>query len=152
MQINKHNGFTLLELLVSLMIISLMTAVVGFTVSGHQHRTLKTEADKLAAKLNAAQLQIATGASALRLIATNKGYAFEIAERSVESGNQPQWKLVLNDDILGEYPLPNAIKLSINDPVLIAKEPVGLPITLYLIKEDLKVSIATDGIQAWASQ
>jgi type II secretion system protein H len=145
-------GFTLLELLVSLVIISLMTAVVGFSVMGHEQRSLKSEGDQLAAKLNAAQLHMAAGASALRLIRTDKGYAFEEAKRATDGTAQMQWQLLINDDVFGEHNLPKGIALRTNEPILIAAEPIGLPAEIYLVHEQTKLRVATDGVQGWLVQ
>ncbi len=145
-------GFTLLELLISLVIISLMTAAVGFSVTGHGQRTLKGEGDKLAAKLNAAQAHMAAGATPLRLVATPSGYGFEAAERAADGTAQSSWKLVSNDEILNEHALPNGASLQIPEPLLIPREPIALPATLYLVQQTFKVRVASDGIQGWAAQ
>jgi type II secretion system protein H len=148
----RQAGFTLLELLVSLVIISLMTAVVGFSVTGHGQRTLKGEGDKLAAKLNAAQAHMAAGASPLRLVATPTGYGFEQTERASDGSASSVWKPVLADEILSEHALPSGASLQLNDPLLIAREPIALPATVYLVQQAFKVRVATDGVQGWAAQ
>lgn len=148
-----ERGFTLLELLVSLMIISLMTAVVGFSITGHEQRILKGEGDKLAAKLNAAQSHIAAGASSLRLVATKKGYSFEEAERTViDSDTEMRWRPLPDDDILNEHTLPSGATLQIKAPVLIADEPISLPEDMYLVQGEATVRVATDGVQGWSAQ
>jgi type II secretion system protein H len=148
-----ERGFTLLELLVSLMIISLMTAVVGFSITGHEQRILKSEGDKLAAKLNAAQSHIAAGASSLRLVATKKGYSFEESERTViDSDTEMRWRSLPDDEILNEHNLPSGAVLQIKAPVLIADEPIGLPADIYLVQGEATVRIATDGVQGWRTQ
>jgi type II secretion system protein H len=148
----RQHGFTLLELLVSLVIISLMTAAVGFSVTGHGQRTLKGEGDKLAAKLNAAQAHMAAGATPLRLVTTPLGYGFEMTERAADGTAQTNWKLVSNDDILNEHTLPNGARLYLPEPLLISREPIGLAAMLYLEQPDFKVRVATDGTQSWSAQ
>jgi type II secretion system protein H len=151
--VHTERGFTLLELLVSLMIISLMTAVVGFSITGHEQRILKSEGDKLAAKLNAAQSHIAAGAASLRLVATKNGYSFEEAERTtIDNGGKIRWRSLPNDEILDEHTLPSGAVLQIKVPILIADEPIGLPEDVYLVQGEAKVHVATDGVQGWAAQ
>ncbi len=153
MFIYTERGFTLLELLVSLMIISLMTAVVGFSITGNAQRTLKSEGDKLAAKLNAAQLHTAAGASSLRLVATKKGYTFEESEHTViDSDTKMHWRSLPNDDIFNQHTLPDGAVLQIKAPVLIADEPISLPADMYLVQGEATVRVATDGVQSWSAQ
>jgi type II secretion system protein H len=148
----KQSGFTLLELLVALVIISLMTAVVGFSVSGNSQRTLKGEADKLAARLNAAHAQMNAGASPLRLIATDTGYAFETTERADDGMATARWKQVEGDEVLAARSLPTGATLAITQPLLIAREPITAPLAFELVHDALRIRIATDGIQGWAAQ
>jgi type II secretion system protein H len=148
----RQAGFTLLELLVALVIISLMTAVVGFSVSGNNQRTLKGEGDKLAARLNAAHAQMNAGASPLRLIATDTGYAFEATERADDGTAKARWKRVEGDEVLAARTLPNEAKLALKEPLLIAREPITAPMRFLLEQNELRIVIATDGVQGWAVQ
>jgi general secretion pathway protein H len=149
---NNHTGFTLLELLVVLVIISLMTAVVGFSVTGHGQRTLKGEGDKLAARLNAAQAHMAAGSSPLRLIATSTGYSFESAERAADGSAQSVWKPVTGDDVLTARILPTGATLELIEPLLIAREPITRPASVHLVHNEWRVKIMTDGVQGWGTQ
>jgi type II secretion system protein H len=145
-------GFTLLELLVALVIISLMTAVVGFSVSSHPQRTLKGEGDKLAARLNAAHAQMNAGASPIRLIATPTGYAFEATLRADDGSAKATWNKVLGDEVLAVRTLPAGSALALKEPLLIAREPITEPMSFDLLQGDFRVRIATDGVQGWAAQ
>jgi type II secretion system protein H len=157
-----QQGFTLLELLVALVIISLMTAVVGFSVSNNGQRTLKGEGDKLAARLNAAHAQMNAGASPIRLIATQdkdkdkdkpqSGYAFETTIRADDGSATASWKPVTGDEILAPRTLPSGSVLRLNEPMLVAREPITAASSITLEQGDVRVRIATDGINGWAAQ
>lgn len=150
--LRQQKGFTLLELLVALVIISIMTAVVGFNVSGNSQRTLKGEGDKLAARLNAAHAQMNAGASPLRLIATDAGYAFEITERADDGTAKTRWKRLEGDDVLAARTLPSNARMVLKEPLLIAREPITAPASFQLEQNELRIVIATDGVQGWAVQ
>jgi type II secretion system protein H len=151
-----QQGFTLLELLVALVIISLMTAVVGFSVSNSSQRTLKGEGDKLAARLNAAHAQMNAGASPLRLLATSEknqsGYAFETTVRADDGSATASWKPVTGDEVLAPRTLPSGSVLQLNEPLLIAREPVTAATSITLEQGDVRVRVATDGINGWTAQ
>ena len=149
---SKNAGFTLLELLVALVIISLMTAVVGFSVTRNTQRTLKGEGDKLAARLNAAHAQMNAGASPLRLVATQNGYAFETTARADDGSAKASWELLAGDEVLAARALPAGAALSITAPLLIAREPITAASAFELQQGELRVRIATDGVQGWAAQ
>jgi type II secretion system protein H len=158
--LRNQAGFTLLELLVALVIISLMTAVVGFSVSNSSQRTLKGEGDKLAARLNAAHAQMNAGASPIRLIATQdkdkdkpqSGYAFETTLRADDGSATASWKPVTGDEVLAPRALPSGSTLRLNEPLLIAREPITAASSITLEQGDVRVRIATDGINGWAAQ
>jgi type II secretion system protein H len=148
----KQAGFTLLELLVVIAIISLMTAVVGFSVSGNSQRSLKGEGDKLAARLNAAHAQMNAGASPLRLVVTPQGYAFESIERAADGSAQAQWKRVVGDDVLAARDLPTGASIKLEAPLLIAREPISAAASFTLTHDAVQIQLATDGINGWAAR
>lgn len=152
----KQGGFTLLELLVAMVIISLMTAVVGFSVSSNPQRALKGEADKLAARLNAAHAQMNAGASPLRLIATvdaqQNGYAFETTQRADDGSASAKWVRVKGDDVLAYRQLPTGAALQLKEPLLIAREPITAPASVLLVQADFQTRVATDGMNGWSAQ
>ncbi len=150
--LRQQAGFTLLELLVALVIISLMTAVVGFSVSGNSQRTLKGEGDKLAARLNAAHAQMNAGASPIRLIATDAGYAFETTQRADDGTAKASWARVEGDEVLAARTLPTGAVVALKEPLLIAREPITAAMQFQLVQNELRVRVATDGIQGWAAQ
>lgn len=147
-------GFTLLELLVTLVVIALMTAVVGFSVTHSSQRALKYEGEKLAARLNAAHAQMVAGASPLRLIATPTGYAFEVTERAEDGSAVANWKPLLDDETLAPRLLPSGARLELprRAPLAIAREPIGTPQAFSLVQEAARVELVTDGVQGWAVQ
>jgi type II secretion system protein H len=150
--LHQQTGFTLLELLVALVIISLMTAVVGFSVSNNGQRTLKGEGDKLAARLNAAHAQMNGGASPLRLVATDAGYAFETTQRADDGTAKATWLRVEGDEVLAARTLPSGAVVALTEPLLIAREPITAPFSFQLVQDQLRVRIATDGLKGWAAQ
>ncbi len=152
----RAKGFTLLELLIALVIISLMTAVVGFGVSQHPQRALKAEGDKLAARLNAAHAQMNAGASPLRLLAIQEpqrsGYFFETIVRSEDGTIQASWQAVQGDDVLSVRVLPAGSQLVLSEPLLIAREPITAPSSVLLSHEQWQVRVSTDGVHGWAAR
>jgi type II secretion system protein H len=150
--LRNQAGFTLLELLVALVIISIMTAVVGFNVRGNSQRSLKGEGDKLAARLNAAHAQMNAGASPLRLIPTDTGYAFETTERADDGTAKTTWKRLEGDDVLAARSLPSGAQVMLKEPLIIAREPITAPMRFQLEQAEIRVVIATDGVQGWAVQ
>ena len=146
---HAKQGFTLLELLVSLVIISLMTAAVGFSISSSSPRTLKAEGEKLAARLNAAQAQLAAGASSLRLIATPDGYAFEQMQRASDGAANTQWQKITADEVLAQRTLPAGSSLVLYKPLQISREPVATPTQLRLVQDVHTVTLSTAGTQGW---
>jgi general secretion pathway protein H len=151
-QTGTQRGFTLLELLVVLLIISLMTAVVGFSVTGSTQRSLKGEGDKLAARLNAAHAQMNAGASPLRLVAIESGYAFETTSRANDGSANAQWVRLEGDEVLATRALPSGAALSLKEPLLIAREPITAPASFTLQQGAAVVRIGTDGVQGWAAK
>jgi type II secretion system protein H len=165
MQHQYNQGFTLLELLITLVIISVMTAIVGFSVSGHSERTLQGEANKLAAKLNAAQAHMQSGATSLRLVSTAQGYAFEMSEPASDGGIDLTWKRLRNDEVFNEHTLPNNARLLLIQPLQISREPI-IPLTIIQLVQNnnnnnhndnqssysYSVKIMNDGIEGWTTQ
>ena len=148
----KHAGFTLLELLVVLAIIGVMTSLVAISVSAPSTRTLKSEGEKLAARLNAAQAQLAAGATPLRLIATPEGYAFEQMARATDGAANTQWERLADDDVLKPRSLPVDAKLNLDKPMGLSREPVANAANLRLTQGDIAVTLATAGVGGWAVQ
>ena len=161
-----QRGFTLLELLVTLVIISVVMGLVGFSVGNSAPRTLKTEAEKLAARLNAAQAQLAAGAASLRLVATESGYAFESLKQNAQPENssaaspaasndlvnQVQWQPLADDDVLKPRSLPSGATLTLERPLRLSREPVSAPMLLRLRQADTVVTLTSAGIGGWQVQ
>lgn len=147
------SGFTLLELLVALVIISLMVSVVGFGVVGNSARSVKYEAQKLAARLNAAQNQVVAGSTPLRLIATAQGYAFEKTERASDGSASFSWTQVQDDDILAPRTLPEGavLVLPAGGALWIPREPISQAMTLRLRHAQGEVLLQNDGVNGWLS-
>jgi hypothetical protein len=92
------------------------------------------------------------GASPLRLIATNEGYAFEVTERADDGTAKATWKRLEGDEVLAARSLPSGAALSLKEPLLIAREPITAPMTFQINFNELRVRIATDGIAGWGAQ
>ncbi|WP_033075601.1 GspH/FimT family pseudopilin [Sphingopyxis sp. MWB1] len=81
----RANGFTLVELMVVLMILALAATAVVLTIPGEE-RTLRSEADRLAARLAAARDMAVIEGRSVAVNFAPSGYGFE---RRVEGAWQP---------------------------------------------------------------
>lgn len=81
----RANGFTLVELMVVLMILALAATAVVLTIPGDE-RTLRSEADRLAARLAAARDVAVIEGRSVAINFVPSGYGFE---RRVEGAWQP---------------------------------------------------------------
>jgi len=74
---SKHNGFTLLELLVVVTIIALGTAGVAFAMRDGAQSQLEREAARLSALLESARAQSRSSGLPVRWVASPQGFRFE---------------------------------------------------------------------------
>ena len=171
--IKKYSkGFTLLELLVSLSIIALLLAVVQVQFAPTDARKASLEADKLVAKLNAAQAHMAAGFTPLKLVVKTGGYGFEQLENPTFDQNkaldtdetqvlQAKWRTIETDEVFKPHQFAND-KMQLLLPtdgllsggMVLSKEPIsqgganttGRRIQLIHARGILTIAIAGAGV------
>lgn len=99
-------GFTLVELLVVIMIMSLFVGMARIIVRPDPRAALRVEAERLARLLEAANDEAGFTGNAIAWTATADGYRFWRRRDSAE------WQSVQNDDLLRERNLPANMTIS----------------------------------------
>ena len=130
-------GFTLLELLVVLAIMTIATAGVGLAMRDTSQSQLEREGQRLAALLESARAQSRMRASPVRWHATATGFAFE----GLPGGAMPSDWLGLD------------VRASNAPPVILGPEPIIGPqhIRLTSISQPSRsLTIATDGVRPFS--
>jgi type II secretion system protein H len=100
-----RNGFTLLELLVTLVVLSVAAAVLVPKTRNSAPQQLQSEARQLAALLRIAQQESLLRGVLVRLVWTPQGYLFEqldntAAQTSNPAGNPQRWVPVRQEPLL----------------------------------------------------
>jgi type II secretion system protein H len=100
----RGRGFTLLELLVVLVIISIGISTVVIALQPDTRGMVREEGDRLAALLGLASEESALGGTTLAWVGREDGYEFQSRELT-DLG--PDWQVVRGDDLLHPRQLPN---------------------------------------------
>lgn len=103
-------GYTLLEMLVVLVIISIMTTVAVLTMGHQQERPLKTFTETLIESLTLAEEQAILQPATVALIFTAHDFGFYEYQQG--------WKPII-DDALSRQSLPPGIQVQLDKPVVI---------------------------------
>jgi type II secretion system protein H len=105
----RHAGFTLLEMLVTLVVIAISLSAVTLAFKPDPRRPLAREAERLALLLEQARAESSLSGAALAWVWRADGYAFvrrEINDQGI------QWVAVANDELFRDYHLPDGARLS----------------------------------------
>ncbi len=102
----RPGGFTLLELLVVLVIISIGISTVVIALRPDPRGVVREEGDRLALLLGMASEESAGGGVTLAWVGREDGYEFESREIT-DLG--PDWMVLRGDDLLHPRQLPNGI-------------------------------------------
>jgi general secretion pathway protein H len=139
----KPFGFTLIEILVVLIIISIVSATVLFTVHPNQSRQMENFSNELVDTLHLAAEEALLKSEILRMRFTNNVYIFE-RYMPDKKDDEHQWQ-PLNDNVLGPHLVPNfvGVSLSIKGEEFVDKEPVIIfsssgdvtPFTIYIARK-----------------
>ena len=157
------SGFTLIELMVVLVILSIVVSMVSLSISAATGRTLENEAERLSATLEEVRWQA---------VSTGRRVAWEppqiptssretsTATRWYEQTQDGSWRLRLgtSSDVA---PLLNDILVTIVRPrltqdalhrLVLGPEPVGMSTCILLTKQGNTVSVVSNGIAPFSVQ
>lgn len=104
-------GFTLIEILVVLFIISIVTTVALLTISRNQNRALDVFAKEFTQRLSLAEEQAMLQPSVLGLSIAENGYQFT-RYHSQQGEKKSSW-LPTQDKLLGDHAIPLGIELNV---------------------------------------
>jgi type II secretion system protein H len=105
---SRHRGFTLLEMLVTLVVIAIAVAGTSLSLRPDEARQLAGEAERLALLLTQAREESELVGRALAWVATVDRYEFQRRELG---GNGPVWTVMLDDDLLHPRGLPTGCQI-----------------------------------------
>ena len=112
MRTKKTNaGFSLIEILVVVVIISLMTAIATLAIGDSQAERMKHKSEQIAAVIDYAQERAIFNSDELGIYFTNNSYAFyELSGSTDKDGKRKaEWKSINNDKVLSERSLPDGL-------------------------------------------
>lgn len=107
----KQRGFTLIEVLIVIFIISIVTSVALLSLHHNSKKHLETFANDLTQKVTLAQEQAMLQPAVLSLTVTDNSYYFASLQPAV--GNKKESWLPLEDRILGKQAIPDDIEVNI---------------------------------------
>lgn len=135
----RARGFTLLELLVTIAIIGLGTAVVALSLRGGESRRLQEEGARLGALFRIAQDEARISGRALVWEADLEGYRFRPLVR--EPGAR-EWR----DELLRARSWPFAVSRVDGARVVFGREPMLEPATVRIATAERELRLALDAL------
>lgn len=143
----KMKGFTLIEVLVVLFIISIVTAIALLTIGNNEQREVKQFAEELTQILTLAEEQAMLQPTVLGL-ALNQD-SFHFASYQLEADKKKNYWKPLHDNLLGKHRIPSDIEVNIkmgkesglpnHEPQIIISTNGDLtPFTIYVGKQGEK--------------
>lgn len=106
-----HAGFTLIEILIVVLIISIVTSVGVLTISRNNNKEIELFAKELVQVIKLAEETAMLQPVELGLMINNQSYQF-VALDATQNGKAKHWS-PLDDNALGQHPIPEHIQLSI---------------------------------------
>ena len=145
---HRHQGFTLLELLVVLVIVSILLGAVALNAIPGNGQLLQDDAQRIALLLQAARDEA---------IVRNRAIAFEIDEQRYRFliRQNDSWQILTDDALLRERAFRRTpLVVSLTPPtsdrlplrIVFGREPVDKPFALRLTLGTNSASIQADGI------
>ena len=105
---SRHNGFTLIEILVAMVIIGIVLGVALLRLNNNDSETeLKQESGRLARMMELADQQAIFSAQEIGLLLKNDGYEF------LAYDGESKWQ-ALDDDLLKKKKLPEQVDIKLN--------------------------------------
>jgi general secretion pathway protein H len=106
-------GFTLIEVLVVIFIISIVTSVALLSLSRNENRQLESFANEFAQIMTLAEEQAMLQPSVLGLSFNDHSFQFSVYQSAVEGEEKKHAWAPLQDNLLGSHVIPNSIQLSV---------------------------------------
>lgn len=148
-QVNKANGFTLLELMVVLVVVGIMLGLVTFNAIPDKQQALQRDAQRIALLLQLAREEAIVRNSQVAFELDNERYRFYVRSND-------EWELLTDNELFRERsfknsPLvisiePNPTQATFPLKIIFGREPVDKPFTLTLGYQGASVSIHADGV------
>jgi general secretion pathway protein H len=149
-------GFTLIEVLITLLIVGVVMASVGLATGGFRARDLEFEADRIAQLFSLAREEAQVRGRPVRMVVSDIGYQFE-------SLSENQWRLIREDELLRarRWEEPTQIKIETADKpedsltgglteitrtVTFGREQIDVPFTMRLSRDQSVLTIVSDGM------
>ena len=150
---HRHKGFTLLELLVVLVIVSILLGAVSLNAFQSTRQRLQTDAQRISLLLQVAREEAIVRNRQTAFEANETGYQFLIL-------NENKWDRIDDLELLRGRPftvaetkleiMPSQEVNSANIRIIFGREPVSRPFVLVLRSGQDKVSISADGVGHFA--
>jgi len=148
-------GYTLIEILIVLFIISIVTTTALLTISHNSNKTMESFADQLMQTLTLAEEQAILQPSVIGLHVDEQSFRFSSLQE--EAASQKNTWVPLQDSILGKHRIPNGIEVSVkvdaasadaekkNPQIIISTNGEATPFTIYVGKPGEKPLYAIRG-------
>lgn len=107
----RQSGFTLIEVLVVLLIISIVTSVALLTIRRNENKEMESLAHEITQILSLAEEQALLQPTVLGVSMTEQQMTFASLENS-GNGKKPTWA-PFNDAVLGTHRIPKDIQISL---------------------------------------
>lgn len=109
---DKQHGYTLIEILIVLFIISIVSSVALLSINRNENRQLEAFANELAEMLTLAEEQAMLQPTVLGLIVDDQSLHFATYQAANKLKENNKW-IPLQDKILGMQSIPNEVKVSV---------------------------------------
>jgi general secretion pathway protein H len=153
---SSSKGFTLIEVLITLLIVGVVMASVGLATGGFRARDLEFEADRIAQLFSLAREEAQVRGRPVRMVVSDIGYQFE-------SLSENQWRLIREDELLRarRWEEPTQIKIETADKpedgltgglneitrsITFGREQIDVPFTMRLSRDQSVLTIVSDGM------
>lgn len=144
-----QGGFTLIELLVAVVVAGVILSMVSLSGAGNAERALRFEAERLAQLLSLAREEAQVQGVAIRFEADAQRYRF-LAHQD------RQWRPVDDPDLRERlWEQPTRVRVERADgrtEVEFGRDAVDIPFVVRLAREAAVVSVAANGLGAFAVQ